>query len=33
MTWELPGRETGMRKLPQEMGRWELAGWEMGRGI
>ena len=33
--WELAGRETGKRNLPQEMGhpRWELAGRETGKGI
>ena len=33
--WELAGRETGKRNLPQEMGhpRWELAGRKTGRGI
>ena len=31
--WELAGRETGKRNLPQEMGhpRWDLAGRETGK--
>ena len=31
--WDLAGRETGKRNLPQEMGhpRWSLAGRETGK--